>query len=117
MNATRLTVARRLAVLGFAFLLSLVYPARESQSATYTWTQFGNGSFDWSSSGNWASSGTAVSGAGNGVVFGGPTGAYSAGFTTTSNLNYGGGSFVLNQLQLTGSSNAESASVGGRLRR
>jgi len=82
----------------------------------YTWTQFGNGSFDWSSSRNWASSGTAVSGAGNSVVFGEPTGAYSAGFTTTSNLNYGG-SFVLNQLQLTGSSNAESESVGGRLRR
>ena len=40
MNATRLTVARRLAVLGFAFLLSLVYPARESESAAYTWTQF-----------------------------------------------------------------------------
>jgi hypothetical protein len=47
MNARRLTVARRVAVLGFAFLLSLVYPARESRASTYTWTQFGNGSFDW----------------------------------------------------------------------
>jgi len=112
MNATRLTVVRRLAVLSFVFLFLLFHSARESRSATYTWTQFGNGSFDWSSSGNWASSGTAVSGAGNGVVFGGATGAYSAGFTTTSNLNYGGGSFVLNQLQLTGSSNAASGVSG-----
>jgi autotransporter-associated beta strand protein len=112
MNAMILTGARRLAAVGVAFVLPIFFSGGESRAATYTWTQFGNGSFDWSSSGNWASSGTAVSGAGNGVVFGGATGTYSAGFATTSNLNYGGGSFVLNQLQLTGSSTAASGVSG-----
>ena len=111
MNVIASTAARRLAVLGFAFLVTLL-SSRESQSAIYTWTQFGNGAFDWSSTSNWATSGTAVSGAGNTVAFGGPTGSYAAGFTTTSNLNYGSGGFVLNQLQLTGSSTAASGVSG-----
>ena len=111
MNVSTSTAARWCAVLGFACLVPLL-SSRESQSAVYTWTQFGNGSFDWSSPSNWATSGTAVSGAANTVTFGGATGSYAAGFTTTSNLNYGGGGFVLNQLQLTGSSNAASGVSG-----
>ena len=102
LNVMILTGTRRLDAGGVAFVLPIFFSSGESRAETYTWTQFGNGSFDWSSSGNWASSGTAVSGAGNGVVFGVATGAYSAVFTTTPILNYGGASFLFSQPQLTG---------------
>ncbi|MGI9177885.1 MAG: hypothetical protein ACR2IT_08530, partial [Pirellulales bacterium] len=93
------------AVVGAACAGALACGARSGHAAVYTWTQYGTGTFNWSSAGNWAS-GTAVSGAGNTVALFGPSGTYAAGFTTTSNLDYGGGNLVLNQLQLTGSSNA-----------
>ena len=83
----------------------------QALAANYTWTNFTNGTFNWTTGTNWSSGTAASSGNNNSVVFGG-TGSYPAGFATTSNVNNGGSNFLLNGMTLSGSSNAASGTSG-----
>jgi len=71
----------------------------QALAVTYTWTQFGNGTYSWSTTSNWNAGGAAVSGSTTTVTFGtGASGTLPNSFNTISNINNGGTTFTLTNL-------------------
>ncbi|MFM7205064.1 MAG: autotransporter-associated beta strand repeat-containing protein, partial [Planctomycetaceae bacterium] len=108
------TCLRRLTVAALALLTPLAFAAREGRAANYTWTQFGNGSYNWSTAAYWNAGGAAVSSTTTVVLFGtsSASGTLPNAFTTTSTIDNSGNPFIVNKI---GFNSLGSASTSGTL--
>ena len=83
----------------------------QALAVTYTWTQFGNGTYSWSTTSNWNAGGAAVSGSTTTVTFGtGASGTLPNSFNTISNINNGGTTFTLNNLNFNNTTGSPTTS-------